>query len=164
MKNYTFWILQLPIKDDASKWVFENNTMDTKIVWRNFDFHSSPPSSPVGCPGFCWLIDSVWPFVLLWKSIQQTFMLRVSSSLFISIYFVFVTFVRKKRRQIKHSRVSEQFEIFLENASLFLLFVWGAEIFFCLASSQCLLPFVRELWSLTTSWYFFVFADKREAI
>lgn len=107
--------------------------MNIEIVKRNFNSHSSPSSSPVGCPGFCWLIDSVWPFVLLWKSIQQIFMLRVSpKSLHLNLFLFCHILSEKKRRQIKHSRVGEQFEKLLRSFHYFgylfgkrkYLFVW----------------------------------------
>lgn len=82
MKNETLlWT------SDKRSWWFET-ILQTRTMYREKrlkrNFYSSPSSLPVGCPGFCWLIDSVWPFVMLWKSIDKkdiSFLLVFSSQI-----------------------------------------------------------------------------------
>lgn len=84
-------------------------------------------SAPVGCPGFCWLIDFVWPFVMLWKSIQRNFFFLLHHP-HLNL-FGFCHILSSERRQIKHLRHARTICEFREISNFICLFVsrspWG---------------------------------------
>lgn len=104
------WKMKLRLR----RWVWERffgATMDSSWVWKEFVFFTFV--YPTLCPGFCWLIDFNWPFVLRWENQYKRNI--ISRDFFSSPRhpnsFCFLShFVGKwegryeERRQIKHSR------------------------------------------------------------
>ena len=117
---------------------------------RNLKTHSSASSVPVGCPGFCWLIDSIWPFVVLWKSIQTE---NNSSSFFFVVRLnLFRCFFVKTQDKLNTRDMREQFVI-VEKSFSFVDWIGEAEIFVCLPSSGTSHGDVSfHTWFSRTSW------------
>lgn len=99
----------------SKRWCLTQHTMDTNFrnSFKGISILILLDRLPrLGVLALCWLIDSVWPFVMLagWKSIHNTKQ-RISrdSSLFASSQFIllFVTFCRRQEKNCERMKKTE---------------------------------------------------------